>query len=220
MSQCNRKHTAEKHHTTPPINKIPLPGRKDSPEPDGEWRTFCFTDLTRFPDGIYRNLAPWLARKAQKMGVGRDQCEDMAQEALLHAFAHSEQFRGSTSKDLCSWLAAILHNVVVDVLRGRVRHTSQSLDDMKAEPMDEKDSHRAQEVEWSECLVNWLERLRQEDPENCHLVCARYLEERTIGELADQTGRKAHAISCGIYRTLRKVRSWASESGINGENTF
>jgi len=177
-----------------------------------------FADLTKMPDDVCRNLTARLVRIAAKLGVPRDQREDIVQEALLHAFAHREQFHGHTLGELHSWLAAIIRNVVVDAFRSRGRHPAQSLEASSVDPLDEKEAKRADMAEWSECLVPLLGRLEREDPEGCRLVHARYLEGRSIHDLAEQTGRKAHAISCCIYRALQKLHLWAAESGLLDED--
>jgi RNA polymerase sigma factor (sigma-70 family) len=175
-------------------------------------------DLKKLPDDVYRELTLDLSRIATRLGVSPDQCGDMAQEALLHAFKHTEQFRGQTLEDLRSWLAAIVHNVAVDALRRNGRHSCQSLDAMRAVLMDGREANRADIAEWSECLVRWLTRLQSEAPGDCRLVCGRYLEARTIPEMAEETGRTAHEISCHLHRGLQKLRSWASQAGFHGED--
>lgn len=106
-----------------------------------------------------------MVRIAAELNVPRDQCEDVAQEALLHVFQHCEQFHGHTLGELSAWLAVIVHNLVVDAFRYRGRHPMQSLDTVAVEPMDEKEANRADVAEWSEFLIPWLTRLRREDPE-------------------------------------------------------
>jgi len=53
------------------------------------------------------------------------------------------------------------------------------------------------------CLGVYLGRLRREEPENVRLLCEHYLEGRMLGELATETGRTVHEISCRIYRVIR-----------------
>lgn len=153
---------------------------------------------------------------AAKLQAPRDGCEDMAQEALLHAFEHSEQFHGHTLEELRSWLVAIVRNLVMDAFRYRGRHPIQSLNAAAVDPVDEKEANRTNLAEWNECLVPWLARLKREDPEGHRLIYGRYLEGRSVGELAKQTGRRAHAISCCICRTIKKLYLWAAESGLLG----
>ena len=176
-------------------------------------------DLKRLPEEIYRVLTVRLSRMAQKLGVPKDLCEDVAQETWLRALKQRKQFRGEHSLDeLHSWLGAIAHNLAVDARRDLARHPIQSLDNSASEARDEKEATRSDAAEWSECLGVWLARLQQEEPENYWLVCEHYLEGRTIRELAAERGWTAHQVSCRIYRAKRKIRLWASGLYPGGEH--
>jgi len=109
--------------------------------------------------------------------------------------------------------------VAVDMLRGLGRHGAVSLEALSAEPLDQGEVNWVERAAWAECLTVWLERLGQEAPENCWLVCQHYLEGRALGELAAETGRTVHEVSCRIYRVMQKLRSWAAVSSSLGEGT-
>jgi RNA polymerase sigma factor (sigma-70 family) len=179
----------------------------------GEKEEHFFAELTSLPDDFYPTMTVRLIQIAERLGVARDQCEDVAQETWVHAFDNPKQFRGEKALDeLRSWLITIGHNVAVDVLRRLDRHPVQSLDASVAEQIDEAEAKRKQDAEWSECLTAWLERLRQEQPENWRLLCEHYLEGRSIRQLAAVRGWTANKTSCRIYRAIQKMHSWMSES--------
>lgn len=217
MSAENRRDAKEKQHPTPgEATSSPWVNCSQEQEvADG----YCFADLASLPDDFYRSLTARLARIAEKIGVPRDLCEDVAQEALLEAVAKREQFQGEHAvRRFCLWL---IHHVVphraADLFRRRDREWAQSLDTPSAETMDRKEAKRAVCTEESECLDALLARLRREEPENCWLLCEHRLQGRSIQELADESGWTANEIRCRIYRAMGKLRQWASTPRFHGE---
>jgi RNA polymerase sigma factor (sigma-70 family) len=172
------------------------------------------------PDGVYRAWSARMVRLAGRLGVPQSLCEDVVQEAWVHAFVQAKEFAGERALGkLGSWLRVIVHNVAVDVLRGLGRHGAASLEALAVEPLDEGEEHRVEWAERQECLAVYLRRLRREESENVRLFCEHYLEGRALGELAaEKTGRTVNEISCRIYRVMQKLRSWAAVSSSPGES--
>ena len=171
-------------------------------------------------DEVYKALSARMVRLARRLGVPQSLCEDVVQEAWVHAFVQAKEFAGERALEkLGSWLRVIVHNVAVDMLRGLGRHGAVSLEALSAEPLDQGEVNRVERAAGAEWLTACLERLRQEAPENCWLVCQHYLEGRTVHELAAETGRTVHEVSCRIYRVMQKLRSWAAVSSSLGEGT-
>ena len=153
-----------------------------------------------------------MVRLAERLGVPQSLCEDVVQEVWIRALMQGKEFHGEGAlAELCAWLCGIAHHVAVDMLRGLGRHGAASLEALAAEPLDQGEVNRVERAAGAECLTVCLERLRREAPENCWLVCQHYLEGRTIQELAEETGRTAHEISCRIYRVMQKLRCCAAE---------
>jgi RNA polymerase sigma factor (sigma-70 family) len=174
--------------------------------------------MTRLPDEFCRVITANLLRFAGGQKVPRDLCEDVVQEAWLRALEQDDDFRGERTLDrLFSWLAAIVYNVAVNALRELDRHSVHTLADSATELLDQNEVERTGSAERIERLTPLLERLRRAEPENCRLVCERYLAIRKVQDLAAETGRTAHEISCHIHRALRKMRSWAPRAGPGGE---
>jgi RNA polymerase sigma factor (sigma-70 family) len=170
------------------------------------------------PDGVYRAWSARMVRLAERLGVPQSLCEDVVQEVWIRALMQGKEFHGEGAlAELCAWLCGIAHHVAVDVLRGFGRHGAVSLEALSAEPLDQGEVNRVERAAGAEWLTACLERLRQEAPENCWLVCQHYLEGRTVHELAAETGRTANEVSCRIYRALYKLRLWASEFLSDGE---
>jgi RNA polymerase sigma factor (sigma-70 family) len=169
--------------------------------------------MERLPDDFYRAVTARIVWIAEKIGVPKDQCADVAQEAMLSALEHNKESPGTyTLVQLRSWFALVGCHRAVDARRKLVQNCFQSLDDLPAEPMDAKAERGEEGAAWIECVQTLLERLRRENSKDCRLVYERYLEERKIGELAEERGWTAHKVSVRIHRAMQKMRSWASES--------
>lgn len=167
--------------------------------------------MRSLPDEFYRATAR-LIRIAEKAGVPPDQCEDVAQEALLHALEHCKDVPAEYSlAQIRSWPAEIGYHRAVDALRVRARHSSLSLDELRAEPMEAPSANGENRLAWIDALHEILARLEDEDAQNYRLVCERYLESQSIKELVQATGRNANEIRCRIYRALEKLRTWGVE---------
>ena len=170
-------------------------------------------------DNVYRAWSARMVRLAERLGVPQDLCEDVVQEAWVRALMQDKEFHGGGAfAELCAWLCGIAHHVAVDVLRGLGRHGAVSLEALAVEPLDDGEEHRVELAERRECLAVYLGRLRREEPENVGLFCEHYLEGRTLGELAAETGRTVNEISCRIYRVMQKLRSWSAVSSSPGES--
>jgi RNA polymerase sigma factor (sigma-70 family) len=220
MIDGNRHDAEEKHHTALSLEAPALSDDNCTQEQGGEKRgIYFFAGLASLPDDVYRIVTASLARIAERVGVPRAECEDVAQEVWLQAAKDPERFRGEHGlRRLCSWLAKVAHNRARDALRDLKRKSVPSLDALAAEPMDRKAVERIDAAEWSEWLAVILARLRREEPENCRLLSEHHLGKRSIQELADATSWKANEIRCRIYRGMEKLRSWASESRPCGED--
>jgi RNA polymerase sigma-70 factor, ECF subfamily len=160
-----------------------------------------------------------LVRIAERVGVPRHECEDVAQEAWLEAAKQLERFKGEHGlRRLCSWLAIVAHNRALDALRDLKRRLMSSLDALAAEPMDRKAAVRVDAAEWSAWLAAVLARLWREEPENCWLLCEHRLEGRSIQESVEETGWNANEIRCRIYRGMQRMRLWTSEFRSDGDD--
>lgn len=209
MAEGKRAPAEEERHAADAIGASAMQGH-DSTHKRKKGEKASFVDLMRLPERSYRTLMGRLIRIAERVGVPRDQCEDLAQEAWVRALRRRESFRGVDK--LPAWLAAVVHNLAVDALRHRNALPLASLEDLTVELLDEQEMHHENKSEIHERLTAWLARLEREQPEICWLVRQRYLEGRKVRELVEETGMKPHEISYRIHRAIRKMRSWASES--------
>lgn len=221
MSGKSRQHAKENYHATPSSRVYNLPNGKCTEKQVGGVARECFSaGLASLPNDFYRKLTGRLIRIAEKIGVPRDEREDVAQEALLEAVKHAEQFQDEyAAQKLCAGLTRqLLHNKAVDALRRLERHAAQSLEDLPAETSDLKEAKRAEREEQKECLEALLAPLRKQEPENYRLMCEHHLQGRSIQELASEMGMTANEIGCRLYRAMMKLRRRASRTCLHGED--
>ncbi len=175
-----------------------------------------FVDIKSLPEDVCRDLIARLTGILKRQKEPRNLCEDIVQETLLRVFGRSEKFRGEHNlRRLWAWAARIAHNVAEDMRRSNHRHHAQSLDGLPVEPIDKKEETGAAEED-KECLIELLDRLRHEDPENWWLLSEHHVEGRSVKELAKETGRTPNQISSRMSRAIRRMRRWASQQRSNG----
>lgn len=154
-------------------------------------------------------------------GLERADAEDAVQEALL-ADIHHRQKNGpfDSEEGEHHWLRAVEHHKGADVQRRRLKHPTQSLEDFPAEEWEDTAAARpdgedeAGQLEWAA----WLrEQLDQEDARNVQLFLARWVERRSLAELAEQTGLTPQGIHARIYRLRKKICRKASKRMAEGE---
>jgi RNA polymerase sigma-70 factor, ECF subfamily len=84
-------------------------------------------------DAVTRSL-PMLYRRAYRFVSDPHDAEDAVQDALLSAYRHLDQFKGTAK--LTTWLTTIVTNSALTHLRKRSRHAYVSLDERVGEDQD------------------------------------------------------------------------------------
>jgi RNA polymerase sigma-70 factor (ECF subfamily) len=84
-------------------------------------------------DVVVRNM-PMLYRRAYRYVSDPHDAEDAVQDALLSAYRHLDQFKGTAK--LSTWLTTIVTNSALTHLRKRSRHAFVSLDEQVGEDQD------------------------------------------------------------------------------------
>lgn len=75
-----------------------------------------------------------LRRRSLSLGVPFSDADDVAQNALLHAWRSIEQLESPEPGQMCSWLDSIARNAATDLARRTVRRQADALDDEAADP--------------------------------------------------------------------------------------
>jgi RNA polymerase sigma factor (sigma-70 family) len=182
-------------------NTALLAGLRD-PQDDVVWREFC------------ERYRPVLVSFASRLGLGRPEAEDAAQETLL-AFATSYR-QGHYDREkgrLRSWLSGIAQNKIRDIQRRRQREAAIG-DGKETTAFVERfpDPHSLSEVweaEWRRALVRaCLERVRsQVEPTTIRAFELFALREWPAEEVASHLGLSRNAVYKAKNHVLSRLRS-------------
>jgi RNA polymerase sigma factor (sigma-70 family) len=158
-----------------------------------------------------------LRRLAVRMKAPADWIDDLIQETWYKTLEHWEWFRTQPNgaRQLLGWSRKVLHDRLVDLFRERDRHRAKSVHDVTTDQVKNKEVEPAnvlQTREQHERAATLLEKLRQEQPLDCWMLCEHYLNARAHKELAEETGLTVNSIRNRISRALKKLRRWAAES--------
>lgn len=96
---------------------------QDEHDPTAQNRVQVIGELQ---DTVLRNLAIFYQRAYRYVGNPHD-AEDAVQDALLSAYKHLDQFKGTAK--MTTWLTSIVTNSALTQLRRRVRRPHVSLDE-------------------------------------------------------------------------------------------
>jgi RNA polymerase sigma-70 factor (ECF subfamily) len=122
--------------------------------------------------------------------------EDLTSEVFHHALAKLDQFewRGLPFK---AWLLRIASNAIHDRWRGTAKYREVPGDDLAEPGADDGTERRT-------ILVQLLDRL---PPDQRFVVTRRFLDNRTIAEIARELGRTEGAVKQLQFRALQTLRS-------------
>jgi RNA polymerase sigma-70 factor (ECF subfamily) len=149
---------------------------------------------------------------------GKFDPSDAVQQTLLKAHQAQGQFRGSGDAELAAWLRRILANTLADALRefgrdkrdvAREQSLEQALNDSQASLQallgSPPSSPSEQAVRHEELLH--LARALEQIPEDQRLVIElHHFQDRSVAEVAAQTGRTEAAVAGLLRRGVRKLR--------------
>jgi len=135
--------------------------------------------------------------------------EDLAQEVFLKMFTRLEQYRGDVP--FPHWVSRIAVTTCIDQLRRQWRRPELRWADLSEEQVEVLDQVTADDAVTDtgdalaarELLNTLLEQLPPEDRTILQLVD---LEQRSIAEAAEMTGRTAAVVKVRAFRARRKLR--------------
>jgi RNA polymerase sigma-70 factor (ECF subfamily) len=156
-------------------------------------------------------LEPWLQGKLDP--------SDLAQQALLKAHEHLDQFRGRSEAEFTGWLRRILANQLAKQVRRYATGARQVALERSLEAALEEssvrlerwlaaeDSSPAEQAERSEQLRRLADSLAALPEDQRWAVELHYLKGRPLAEVAEQLGRGKRAAAGLLFRGLKKLRS-------------
>ncbi|HVP53673.1 MAG TPA: sigma-70 family RNA polymerase sigma factor [Candidatus Eisenbacteria bacterium] len=159
-------------------------------------------DPARFADLYTRNFHAVYAYVARRV-AGREEAEDVTSEVFQQALANLKRFewRGAP---FAAWLIRIAANAIADRWRERAREAGDP-------PGDELRDPSMESVERSAALFELVDKLPQDQR---RVVVLRFVEQKSIREIAQELKRTEGAIKQLQFRALEKLRG--SMEGANG----
>ena len=165
-------------------------------------------------EAICREERAYLLELTAEAGLRPELADNVVQNVFLRLVERRPAFTGEDAREqLRHWLNKVAHDERMNLLRWLVRHPTQSLDALQAEPRDRRDDDSVdwEQVEGDRKLMNeWMENLRSDDPTNYRLLHGRYIEQRSVAELAKAEGLTPQAVSSRLHRVLAEFRSRAA----------
>lgn len=134
--------------------------------------------------------------------VGRDNADDVSQDAFLRAFHRLGRFRGDAS--FRAWLLQITHNAAVDHLSRRRPEPVEAADG------DDGHEHEvarlpAERLESRERIARLESKLRGLSPEGRVALVLRDIEGLTYDEIASVTGAPLGTVKVRLFRARRDL---------------
>ena len=159
-------------------------------------------DPARFGELYQRNVYQVYAYVSRRVGT-REEAEDSTSDVFHHALENLETFewRGAP---FAAWLIRIAAHRIIDRWRSTARESGNPITD------DPKD-FRMEEIEQRAALFQLVKRLPEDQR---RVVVLRFVEEKSIREIAQELRRSEGAVKQLQFRALEKLR--ASVEGANG----
>jgi RNA polymerase sigma-70 factor, ECF subfamily len=136
--------------------------------------------------------------------AGRDEAEDVSQDAFLRAFHRLERFRADAS--FRAWLLQITHNAAVDHMS---RRRPEPVEDVGGEPEtpEERTVARlpAERLESRERIARLESKLRGLSPEARVVLVLRDVEGLSYEEIADITQAPLGTVKARLFRARRDL---------------
>jgi RNA polymerase sigma-70 factor (ECF subfamily) len=159
-------------------------------------------DLRAFEELVERHRAV-VFRVAARV-VGREEAEDVSQDAFLRAFHRLERFRGESP--FRSWLLQIAHNTALTALSRRRAEPAGSA--AEVETAGSEAVHDRQPVdllEERERMERLELKLRELRPEHRAVLVLRDLEDLSYDEIAEVTETPLGSVKARLHRARREL---------------
>ena len=150
----------------------------------------------------YNRYADALFRYCIVRVRNRDVAKDLVQETFLKAWTYITQDKDI--ENIQALLYRIAHNAIIDFSRKKRSISLEWLHEFaQYDPVDTTTQHPHDAVLQSEALVA-IEKLDEKyrDP-----IILRYIEDKSIGEIASLLGESENTISVRIHRGLHKLKT-------------
>jgi RNA polymerase sigma factor (sigma-70 family) len=173
--------------------------------------------VEEFQDAVSRHL-PMLHKRAYRYLGNSNDVEDAVQDALLSAYKHLDQFKGSAK--MTTWLTSIVTNSALTQLRRRPRHSHTSLDEPLALDQNSSVSDRLvderpsaeDECATSELHEHLMQIVGELSPSLRKAIQLRDFEEMSTSEAAEILGVPEGTIKSWVSRARLRLKRRAKTS--------
>jgi RNA polymerase sigma-70 factor (ECF subfamily) len=168
--------------------------------------------------GAYRNYLRLMARACLDRDLrGKADPSDVAQDTLLKAHEHFQDFRGTTEQEWIAWVRKILTRNLADLHRRFTQAARQIDHERSLEAVLDRSSLALRNLVGApgpspsdhahrrEVSVVLADALAQLEPEDREVIVLRHLEELEWEQIGDRTGRSAGAARMMWTRALKRV---------------
>ena len=171
-------------------------------------------DSCEFEDVVSRSL-PSLYRRAYRYVRDPHDAEDAVQDALLSAYKHLDQFKGTAK--MTTWLTSIVTNCALTQLRRRPRQPHVSLDDRLDAEQEYCVSDRLADAKPSpevECMNlelrgHLMRAVTELSPCLRKVIRLRHMDGLTTGEAAQVLGVAEGTVKAHVSRARTMLRKMA-----------
>jgi RNA polymerase sigma-70 factor (ECF subfamily) len=141
---------------------------------------------------------------ARRQGVATDHLDDVVQETLLTVHRVRHTYDPARSYD--AWLSAIASRRAIDALRSRGRRDSRELHDEFALDRHPDVDDASAATESGQRAQRLREAIAELPPGQREAIEQLGLQEYSLQEAAELTGRKSGALKVNLHRALKALR--------------
>lgn len=156
----------------------------------------------------YELFAPKIYRHALFKTSSPEAAEDVLSETFLKAWEYVREHAGEV-RHLRAFLYRIADNLIIDFYRKRAKSAVPLTEEMEETlPVDARIAESADRALAGEAMAAMLKRLRSETRE---LLVMRYIDDLSIGEIAELTGKKKNAVYVALHRAVKELKHLCAE---------
>jgi len=141
---------------------------------------------------------------ARRQGVAVDALDDVVQETLLTV--HRVRHTYDPARPYDAWLAAIAARRAIDYLRSHGRHDAREIHDPLAVELHPDADDAAGETERAQEAARLRRAVAELPPGQREAVEQLGLQEHSLAEAAERTGRNTGALKVNLHRALKTLR--------------
>ncbi|HEY9131780.1 MAG TPA: sigma-70 family RNA polymerase sigma factor [Dyella sp.] len=141
---------------------------------------------------------------ARRQGVAVDALDDVVQETLLTV--HRVRHTYDPARPYDAWLAAIATRRAIDYLRSHGRHDAREIHDPLAVELHPDADDAAGETERAQEAARLRRAVAELPPGQREAIEQLGLQEHSLAEAAERTGRNTGALKVNLHRALKTLR--------------